>query len=354
MVLLLLAAGITLSGQNIAVLRPFPFASPENLAALESRVLEAPEDLDARTTLLRLYVSMAPPAGHDDPARRSLGLQQILYLIEHHPEAAVSGSKAMYVYRANGPYANAADHDAVRDEWLAAVQGHPKDNAVTLNAVNFLLIEDPDDAEQVLQRAVEADPGNREIAANLGFLYAGEILSPDRVAHATEELQQSSNAVVLAAAGTALPNLAMRATAGRVVDPKVFGLANQLALRARQLAPDDRDIQGPMPLIRYFAEGQSPASAPGRIRVSEGVQAANLIRKTQPQPPADANITGEVRFVAIIGRDGTIQNLQLVSGHPLLVDAARQAAKTWLYKPTMLNGAPVEVVTTITIQFPPN
>ena len=93
---------------------------------------------------------------------------------------------------------------------------------------------------------------------------------------------------------------------------------------------------------------------PQRIRVGGNVQAANLIRKITPvYPPLakQARIQGTVRFTAIIGKDGTIQNLQLVSGHPLLVEAARQAVSQWQYKPTLLNGEPVEVVTQIDVNF---
>ena len=66
---------------------------------------------------------------------------------------------------------------------------------------------------------------------------------------------------------------------------------------------------------------------PKRIRVGGNVQAANLIKKPKPvYPPLakQARIQGTVRFTAVIGKDGTIQNLQLVSGHPLLVPAARK------------------------------
>ena len=91
-----------------------------------------------------------------------------------------------------------------------------------------------------------------------------------------------------------------------------------------------------------------------RIRVGGNVQAANLIRKVTPQYPPlakQARVQGTVRFQAIIGKDGTIQNLQLISGHPLLVPAATDAVKQWLYKPTLLNGEPVEVVTQIDVNF---
>jgi len=93
---------------------------------------------------------------------------------------------------------------------------------------------------------------------------------------------------------------------------------------------------------------------PQRIRVGGNVQAANLIRKVIPVYPAlakQARIQGTVKFQAIIGKDGTIQNLQLVSGHPLLVANAQQAVSQWIYKPTLLNGEPVEVVTTIDVNF---
>ena len=93
---------------------------------------------------------------------------------------------------------------------------------------------------------------------------------------------------------------------------------------------------------------------PQRIRVGGNVQAANLIRKITPQYPPlakQARVQGTVKFQAIIGKDGTIQNLQLINGHPLLVPAATEAVKQWLYKPTLLNGEPVEVVTQIDVNF---
>ena len=58
-----------------------------------------------------------------------------------------------------------------------------------------------------------------------------------------------------------------------------------------------------------------------------------------------------VRLNAIIGKDGTIQNLQVASGHPLLVPSALEAVKQWVYKPTLLNGEPVEVITQIDVNF---
>ena len=84
------------------------------------------------------------------------------------------------------------------------------------------------------------------------------------------------------------------------------------------------------------------------------MHAANLIKQAKPvYPPLakQARVQGMVKFKAMIGKDGTIQNLQLVSGPPLLVQAATQAVQQWVYKPTLLNGEPVEVITTIDVNF---
>jgi len=102
--------------------------------------------------------------------------------------------------------------------------------------------------------------------------------------------------------------------------------------------------------------GQMPPPPAGvqRIRVGAEVQAANLIRTVPPVYPQlaeEARIQGTVRFRIIIAADGHVQNLQLVSGHPLLVKAARDAVQQWMYKPTLLDGELVEVVTTVDVNF---
>ena len=96
------------------------------------------------------------------------------------------------------------------------------------------------------------------------------------------------------------------------------------------------------------------AATPQRIRVGGNVQAANLIKKVTPAYPPlakQARIQGTVRFNAVIGKDGAIQNLTLVSGHPLLVPSATDAVKQWIYKPTLLKGDPVDVITQIDVNF---
>jgi protein TonB len=81
---------------------------------------------------------------------------------------------------------------------------------------------------------------------------------------------------------------------------------------------------------------------------------AKLLRKVIPvYPPLarSARISGVVRLIGTIAKDGTIQNLQLVSGHPMLARAAMEAVQQWIYKPTLLNGSAVEVIAPIEVNF---
>ena len=95
-------------------------------------------------------------------------------------------------------------------------------------------------------------------------------------------------------------------------------------------------------------------AVPNRIRVSAGVQQGNLVNRVNPvYPPIAkaARISGTVVLQAEISKQGTIENLHVLSGHPMLVQSALDAVKQWRYKPYMLNGEPVPVETTITVNF---
>jgi protein TonB len=95
-------------------------------------------------------------------------------------------------------------------------------------------------------------------------------------------------------------------------------------------------------------------AAPVRIKQGGNVSAASIITQVRPVYPdmaRQARIQGIVVLHAIIDKNGNVSELQAVSGHPLLSQAAMDAVKQWHYKPTLLNGDPVEVDTTITVTF---
>ena len=96
------------------------------------------------------------------------------------------------------------------------------------------------------------------------------------------------------------------------------------------------------------------ATPPPLIRVGAIVQQNMLISQPPAVYPPDAKqarIQGVVKLSATIAKDGTIQDLEVISGHPMLIPAAKDAVKQWVYRPTLLNGQPVEVVTQIDVNF---
>lgn len=97
-----------------------------------------------------------------------------------------------------------------------------------------------------------------------------------------------------------------------------------------------------------------PPKSPERIRVGGNVQQANLIHQVMPVYPEiakTAHIQGTVILHAIISKEGAVQELQYISGPPLLMRSAMDAVRQWRYRPTLLNGEPVQVDTTISVVF---
>ncbi len=91
-----------------------------------------------------------------------------------------------------------------------------------------------------------------------------------------------------------------------------------------------------------------------RIRVASRVAEANLIHDVAPQYPPEAGrarVEGTVVLMAVIGRDGSVQDVRVESGLPILAQAAINAVRQWRYKPYMIDGEPVEVDSRITINF---
>ena len=95
-------------------------------------------------------------------------------------------------------------------------------------------------------------------------------------------------------------------------------------------------------------------AAPNRIKVSSGVTQGLLTHQVKPEYPTtarNARIEGTVVLAAVVGKDGKVKEVHVVSGQPMLAQAAERAVRQWQYKPYMLNGQPVEIDTTIKVNF---
>ncbi len=155
--------------------------------------------------------------------------------------------------------------------------------------------------------------------------------APARIPPRAAIIVDAPSAPVIAASGTGVPGGIGAATG----DP--FGLLSKAA---------------PPPPAKTETRAETAPAKP--LRVGSGVQEAKLLRRVVPAYPPlarQARISGTVELVGVIARDGTIEDLHVVSGHPLLVKAALDAVRQWIYKPTLLNGEPVEVICPIDVHF---
>jgi len=208
----------------------------------------------------------------------------------------------------------------------------------------------------------------------LEWHFAQEVAGTTRVIQIAFELPKSGGAPAAAAAAP------MMLQPGAIRSIRVSGLSDQASAELLASLPvhegDDWNAETAQKAnqavktfdehlsIRQTSMTQSPsgatqldleiASAPSRIKVGGNVQSALIVTKVPPIYPAAAKaagIQGVVHLAAIVGMDGTVQELHVLDGPPELIQAAMDAVKQWVYKPTLLNGNPVQVETTIAINY---
>jgi protein TonB len=166
---------------------------------------------------------------------------------------------------------------------------------------------------------------------------AGRLMAPKTIPKEVAMLKEEEMPSAAAGVVGGVPGGVPGGTAGGVIG----GIIGSVPTGAPPPPPPPKEDK-PKPVV------------PKQIRVGGNVQAAKLMNQPKPQYPPlarQARIQGVVRFNAVIGKDGGIANLTLVSGHPLLVPSATEAVRQWRYQPTLLNGEPVEVVTQIDVNF---
>ena len=128
------------------------------------------------------------------------------------------------------------------------------------------------------------------------------------------------------------------------------------------ISPCDAGVEGGVPggvpggvIGGVIGEEKSPPSAAAeRVRISGGTAQANLISQPPPVYPQlamAAKVQGAVVLLVDVSRDGKVENARVLSGHPMLVQSAMEAVRQWRYKPYAMNGEPVPIETTVTVNF---
>lgn len=228
---------------------------------------------------------------------------------------------------------------------------------------------------QYLDRAIQLEPGNEEWQRARMALSKLEVLEPPQAARLTVMSSQQPDYPPLArqARIAGEVKVAVRVSAeGRVESANaveghpLLRQAAEECVRSWTFSPqriDGKAVASETQTVVHFtlpssdgpsASGNGGVIPPKRITVASAVQKSLLVSAPDPvYPPlaAQARIQGTVRFQVIIGADGRVSNLTLVSGHPLIVQAAVEAVRQYVYKPTTLNGVPVEVVTEVDVRF---
>ncbi len=311
------------------------------LAALEQKLAQNPADLTSRLAVVR-YTML-----HDSAANAALRLHHVRWFAEINPGFELLGFPAAAPRR---DQAGSEDYEALRKLWLAKLLDNPADPAILDNATNFTRISDPVAVEDALVKAVN-DPDHALVL--LGELYAFAAMGVTAVdpnggrpsdrqeqrastpfaGQAREKLSKTENMRLLFSALNATSGAGDTAFCGALLE------------RAKMYFTDARAN------CETVAQGNSGG---GSLRIGGNVQASSLIKQPKPSYPQEAksrHITGTVKFEARIGKDGKIHDLELMSGPFALYDSAREAVEKWEYRPTKLNGEPVDVITTIDVNY---
>jgi periplasmic protein TonB len=197
----------------------------------------------------------------------------------------------------------------------------------------------------------DALPGLK-VQMPLPFTLSAPSPAPEQTAAAKPATQSARPSImprVFRPPTTVLPLTAAAPSAGVYIDsPTVAASEASLPSFAAPMIQIAKPPQAPAPPAVVATLPREP------LQVGGDVQAARIVRRVIPTYPLIAKqsrISGTVRLLGVIAKDGTVQRLQVVSGNPFLARAALDAVRQWVYSPTLLNGEPVEVISPIDVIF---
>ena len=337
--------------------------SIEEAAKLEERVAKKSGDHESRVQLLAFYATQ--PKGIELADVKAARAKHIHWMIEHDAKKRLGlAGNALPLDRLNctgDPLADAEAFDRASELWRDAVNKNPKDadiRAAAAEAIRYCL---PEEAEKWMAQAGDS--------LGLGRLYANAVLGVTGESYqrsdamgadagfrqrpfakrALQVLEESNDATLVEAATRALLMDGATLWADGKLDWDYLPVGLPLLERAKALAPES------MFLLTLPVTLPNPGERPAPIlRIGGNVALKNLVRKVTPEYPADAKqmgVQGTVRILTLLGLDGKVRHMKVQSGPPELVESALEAVKQWEYKPTLLNGKPVYVLTLIDIHF---
>lgn len=283
-------------------------------------------------------------------AARQLQARQIAWLVQRLPSSRILGRAAAMLFPTAGAFQNKEGYEQAREAWMEQLARNPNDPAVVAHASYFFRLSDPVNAEKLLIASMPQIPG---ASTWLGELYALGATGVTRLnyrnglpsatgaavptegfgTHAQTQLGSTSDPRVLLSA------IAVVTAGGRTLQSLPSGyqeLCESLLKRVKAIDPATDESCNLAP------------ESPGTVR------AGSLTKNPSPKYPSEAKqrgTEGVLKFTVTIGKGGKLKDIELVSGPLVFFEPAMEAVTRWEYKPTLLNGMPVEVISSITINF---
>ncbi len=345
------------------VLYQTQFLTNADVARLESVVAANPDDLDARVTLIYYYTDKAIvlSSGGDETEPRGSGPDattwpmvqkrdaHVLWIIQHHPDYDPVRYPTLGIFGGAGPLADPAGDERAAQLWLEQANLYPTDSHVILNAAEdltsyYLARNRLFETEQWAKRAAELDATRRVRLASLYAMTiretaAGQDLYNDQAfaAHVRDELDRSNDSALIWSVGYSLE----RSTSAY---PDLAAL-NAYGKRLQRRAVEELGYKPP----RLPTEADIARQAEARRQAFDGPDPIKRVEPAYPPLAQQSQIEGTVRVQVLIGTDGSVEQVEPVSGHPMLAPAAMAAVKQWRYAPQKLEtlmqvDVPVKVV----------
>lgn len=311
----------------------FNSGNPQLAADSFIRALELDPDLTAAELYLgATYASMAMSSAQNTEINRK-AIQSFERLLQKEPDNQEAATRLASVYASIG------EPEKARALFRQVSKASPQDPTAffALGAISWVLAADKKNPLPEADRRVVIDEGlqSLDVALTLNPQYV------DAMAYRNLLLRQKAEITTDAAEKARLVGEAdtwfARAVAARTQNP-TNGIATGVGPGAAPPPP-------PPPLT---------LPPPQSVRMGPGLTQTGLVRRVEPvYPPAAraARVQGVVLLRAVINKSGQPVDVSVISGHPLLNDAAIQAVRQWEYRPSMLNGQPIEIITTITVNF---
>jgi beta-lactamase regulating signal transducer with metallopeptidase domain len=355
---------------------PTPKTTAKQAAHLEQQLAANPEDEATRWVLLQYYSHREILARiHRRPVdvrMREQRIRLVLWLIDHHPESAIHAWDNTRISPDEDYGGSAAVFEDARSRWLAQVNLHPDDARVLGNAARALGEGSVPEQIDLMTRAQKLDPEHRtEPLAKLYsllLLYCGKFSPPSKMndpalaALVKINVRQSNDPVLVGAIarqfveggtpgqiGTVhidqMPNYARDFTEIRTIE-------TELVAHAQALEPGNPEWSH---LMQHVRDLPIPAPEPELVRMG-AEEAANMLQYSPPPvyPPLAkmARVQGVVKLQVRIGTHGQVAETTVLSGHPLLVPAAIDAVRLYVYKPLRIDDRRgVDVITTVEVPF---